>query len=231
MKKLSLYILPLFALFFNCKNEETKPKVKYNPIAKTEVKQDTSKFVVADLPVQFQGSNILLYPIGEIQVSNLQKGSLSEREESTTMGFNVSNSRDEEITGFLQNVKFQEIGKDSLHVLTDKVISIERITYLKSKKLLVYVLADADTNQDSKVDSDDIKALYISTDLGKNFTKVSPELQELIDWSFIENTGKIYFRTIDDRNKNGAFDKNDGLHYFTLNINKDWKAEEFSVVK
>ncbi|GAA4774473.1 MULTISPECIES: hypothetical protein [Flavobacterium] len=230
MKKIIVYILPLFSLFWNCK-EEQKPKVKYDkPTNKVEVKKDTSKLLVADLPLQFSNSNVLLYTIGELQVSSFQKGSYSEKMDAETT-FNVSNVLEDELTGYLQNVKFQQIGTDSLHVLTDKVVMIERMTYLKSKKMLVYVLADADTNQDSKVDSDDIKSLYISNDMGKNFTKVSPELQELIDWNYVEVANKIFFRTIDDQNKNGAFDKNDELHYFTVNVSKDWKAEEFKVVK
>ncbi|SHI70955.1 hypothetical protein [Flavobacterium terrae] len=230
MKKIIVYILPLFSLFWNCK-EEQKPKVKYDkPLNKVEVKKDTSKLMVADLPIQFANSNVLIYTIGALQVSNFQKSSYTEKIEAGST-YNVSNVLEDELTGYLQNIKFQEIGSDSLHVLTDKLLMIERVTFLKSKKVLVYVLADADTNQDSKVDSDDIKSLYISTDMGKNFTKVSPELQELIDWNYVEAANKIFFRTIDDRNKNGAFDKNDDLHYFTVNINKDWKAEEFKVVK
>lgn len=230
MKKIIVYILPLFSLFWNCK-EEQKPKVKYDkPLNKVEVKKDTSKLMVADLPIQFANSNVLIYTIGALQVSNFQKSSYTEKIEAGST-YNVSNVLEDELTGYLQNIKFQEIGSDSLHVLTDKLLMIERVTFLKSKKVLVYVLADADTNQDSKVDSDDIKSLYISTDMGKNFTKVSPELQELIDWNYVETANKIFFRTIDDRNKNGAFDKNDDLHYFTVNINKDWKAEEFKVVK
>ncbi len=230
MKKIIVYVLPLFSLFWNCKDEQ-KPKVKYDkPLNKVEVKKDTSKLLVADLPIQFSNSNVLLYAIGALQVSNFQKSSYSEKMEAGVT-YNVSNVLEDELTGYLQNVKFQEIGTDSLHVLTDKVVMIERMTFLKSKKILVYVLADADTNQDSKVDSDDIKSLYLSTDMGKNFTKVSPELQELIDWNYVEAANKIFFRSIDDRNKNGAFDKNDYIHYFAVNVNKDWKAEEFKVVK
>ncbi len=230
MKKIIVYVLPLFSLFWNCKDEQ-KPKVKYDkPLNKVEVKKDTSKLLVADLPIQFSNSNVLLYAIGALQVSNFQKSSYSEKMEAGVT-YNVSNVLEDELTGYLQNVKFQEIGTDSLHVLTDKEVMIERMTFLKSKKILVYVLADADTNQDSKVDSDDIKSLYLSTDMGKNFTKVSPELQELIDWNYVEAANKIFFRSIDDRNKNGAFDKNDYIHYFAVNVNKDWKAEEFSPIK
>lgn len=229
MKNTFFYIIPFIALFVSCK-EEIKPKVKYTPVTKVEVKQDTSKFMVSDLPIQFSNSNVLIFTIGELRLSDFKKGTY-DSEKYDNSRFNVSNVMDEEVNGYLQNIKFQEIGSDSLHVLTDKPIMIERLTYLKSKKILVYIVADADTNQDTKVDSDDVKSLYLSTDLGKNFTKVSPEVQELIDWNYIESAGKIFFRTIDDRNKNGAFDKNDGVHYFTVNLAKEWKANEFVVVK
>lgn len=226
MKKFSFYILPLFALLASCK-EEPKPKVKYNSnTAKIEVRKDTSKLEIADLPLQFQNSNVLVYAIGDLRVGDMKKNGYEDKG-----SFTISNSLEEEVTGYLRNVKFQQVGTDSLHVLTDKLVMIERMSYLKSKKMIAYVLADADTNQDSKVDSDDIKSLYLSTDMGKNFTKISPEVQELIDWNFIENTNSIYFRTIEDANKNGEFDKKDKLHYFHINLTKDWKAIEFMPVE
>ncbi|MES2813125.1 MAG: hypothetical protein V4670_11695 [Bacteroidota bacterium] len=222
MKKFSLYILPLLALFTSCK-EEQKPKVKYDTTTpKAEIKKDSSKLEVADLPLQFQNSNVLIYAIGDLRVSEMKKNGYEDKG-----NFNISNSLEDEITGYLRNVKFQQVGTDSLHVLTDKVMMIERMTYLKGKKMLVYVLADADTNQDNNVDSDDVKSLYISDDMGMNFTKISPDAQEIIDWNYLESTKKIYFRTIEDANKNGAFDKNDKVHYFSLNLTKDWKAEEY----
>jgi hypothetical protein len=79
---------------------------------------------------------------------------------------------------------------------------------------------------DGLIDSNDIKSLYISTELGKNFTKISTDLQELVDWKHIEATNKIYFRTIEDANKNGEFDKKDKIHYHFLNL-KDSKVSEY----
>jgi len=226
MKNFSIYIISLLTLLVGCK-EEPKPKVKYDTTApKVEIKKDTSKLEVADLPLQFQNSNVLIYAIGDLRVGEMKKNGYEEK-----ASFTISNSLEEEVTGYLRNVKFQKVGEDSLHVLTDKVVMIERMSYLKSKKVIAYVLADADTNQDLKVDSDDIKSLYLSTDMGKNFTKISPEVQELIDWNFIENTNKVYFRTIEDANKNGEFDKKDKLHYFSVNLTEDWKSVEFSPVK
>jgi hypothetical protein len=46
---------------------------------------------------------------------------------------------------------------------------------------------DADTNRDGKLDSSDIKSLYLSEISGKRFTKVSMDLQELIDWKLIDS--------------------------------------------
>jgi hypothetical protein len=43
---------------------------------------------------------------------------------------------------------------------------------------------DADTNRDGKLDSSDIKSLYLSE---IRFTKVSMDLQELIDWNLIDS--------------------------------------------
>jgi hypothetical protein len=64
---------------------------------------------------------------------------------------------------------------------------------------------DADTNRDGKLDSSDIKSLYLSEISGKRFTKVSMDLQELIDWNLIDS--KAAFRTVEDTNKMGSLIK------------------------
>ena len=179
------------------------------------------------MPIQFDGSNVLVYTIGNLTLGDInKKGNYETTSYEGVAGFNVSNSMENEITGYLQNLKFQAVGLDSLYVLTDKIMLIERVSFIKSNKMMVYILADADTNQDGLIDSNDIKSLYISTELGKNFTKISTDLQELVDWKHIEATNKIYFRTIEDANKNGEFDKKDKIHYHFLNL-KDSKVSEY----
>jgi len=224
-----LYILLAFCfILFSCKKEEeVKPKVKYSDKEAKAPQKDTTKLEVADLPIQFEGSNVLIFTIGNLTLGDInKKGSYESSEYEGVAGFNVSNSMENEITGYLQNLKFQAIGTDSLHVLTDKVMLIERVSFIKSNKMLVYVLADADTNQDGVIDSNDIKSLYTSTELGKNFTKISTDIQELVDWKFMDAANKIYFRTIEDANKNGEFDKKDKIHYHFLNL-KDSKVSEY----
>jgi hypothetical protein len=82
-----------------------------------------------------------------------------------------------------------------------------------------------DTNKDGKLDNNDIKSLYMSTVSGQKFTKLSPDFQELIDWKIIESKNLLYFRTIEDSNKNGEFDAKDRLQYQFVNLlDKEWKV-------
>ncbi len=234
MKNYAFYIsLILTVTLVGCKKEEAPtPKVIYEDTskAKTEVPEDTTQVEIADLPINMEGTNYLIFPVGT--VSGDKKGLKSAYDSET--GYTVSNYGEYQITGYLQNLKFQEMGKDTIYALTDKNVLIETATYLKAladktkKQLMVYSLADMDTNKDNKLDNNDIRSLYLSDMSGKNFTKLSVDFQELIDWSLIESKSRLYFRTIEDTNKNGEFDKEDKVHYFYVNLlGKDWKALEY----
>ena len=234
MKKSTYYIFLILATsLVSCKKQEAeKPKVTYDAIskAKPEAPVDTAQIEVADLPVNMEGTNVLIHPIGV--VTGNAKGIKSNTESGE--GFTVSNYGEYQITGYLKNLKFQEIGKDTIYALTDKAVLIETATYLKTfsdkskQQLLLYSLADMDTNKDGKLDSSDIKSLYISTVSGQKFTKLSPDFQELIDWKIIESKGILFFRTIEDTDKNGEFHQQDKVHYYFMNLlDKEWKAKEY----
>jgi hypothetical protein len=82
------------------------------------------------------------------------------------------------------------------------------------------------------LDSSDIKALYLSKSSGTQFIKISADFQELIDWTLIESKNLLYFRTVEDTNKNGQFDKNDVLHYNYVDLsNSDWKVSTYEPIK
>ena len=240
MKNISKYfILSVVALFVSCKQETDTPKVSYDPNVKVKqiAKSDTSSVKVADLPINFTGTNILIHPIGDLNIYSRNKNVAYDSSSSlgySQQSFAVSNNNEFEITGYLQNIKFQEIGNDYIKALTNKQILIESATYLKNtadktkKQFLVYTLADSDTNKDGKIDGNDIKSLYISAINGDNFTKLSPDFQELIDWNCMESMSRLYFRTIEDINKNGAFDKADKVHYHYLDLlSKEWKVQQY----
>jgi hypothetical protein len=237
MKNYFLYIAMVFVgLFISCKKEEAeKPKVTYETTskAKPEVVSDANQVEVADLPINMEGTNFLIHPIGVISSDGREFKYSSDSEES----FTVSNYGEYQITGYLKNLKFQEIGKDTIYTLTDKQILIETATYLKTfadkskQQFIVYSLSDMDTNKDGKLDSSDIKSLYISTLSGQKFTKLSADFQELIDWKIIESKNLLYFRTIEDTNKNGEFDAKDSVQYQFVNLlDKEWKVISYKPI-
>ena len=214
-----IILLAFVVSLIACKNEKSTPKVRYESTAtKNTTVADTTQIFIAELPINFDQTNFFIFPIGEFY-SNANPRSTLDRG-----SFTISNYNEYEITGYLSNLKFQNIGSDSLHSLTDKVVMIERATYLKSlydrtkTSKMVYVLADSDSNKDGKIDANDIKSLYVSDSNGNDFVKVSIDLQELIDWTVIDLKNRVYFRTIEDINKNGAFDKDDRMHYYYANL-------------
>jgi hypothetical protein len=229
----------IFILFFialSCNKEIEKPKVSYTKKNKVADKQiDTAIIEIADLPIQFEGTNYLIYPVGNL--NNFENSSKYESSgKESEQNFNISNNMENEITGYLTNLKIQKIGLDSMSVLTKKPIFLESTIYLKTiadktkKQFLIHQLADNDTNDDSKLDINDIKSIYLSTISGARFTKISTDLQEIINWKIIESQNRLYFKSIEDTNKNGAFDKGDKVHYNYVNLlDKDWKAIEYKV--
>jgi hypothetical protein len=229
----------LVLLMASCQKEVEKPKVIYDNSSKSSVapKLDSTKVEIADLPVQMEGTDYLIHPVGDLRI--YERGVKSRYGSSAVndVSFTISNVAQYEITGFLQNLKFQKTSSDSIRPLTTKPILIETATYLKpvsdriKKQIMVYTMVDADTNKDGKLDTNDINTLYLSVISGEKLTKISADLEELIDWSLIESSNRLYFRTIEDTNKNGQFDQKDVVHYNYIDLNKnEWKAISYSPI-
>ncbi len=241
MKNFSKYTLfVLFAFLASCKQEIEKPKVIYEEeknTSVTNVKKDSSQIKIADLPIHMEGTKYLIHAIGDVRVYDGNGGSYGSSK-TNSMSYAISNYNRFEVTGYFENLKFQHIDSTALRPLTDKNVQIQTATYLNTisdktkKQILVYSLVDSDTNRDGKLDANDIKTLYISNFNGTKFTKLSDDLQELLDWNVVEVQNRLYFRTIEDINKNGAFDKNDKVHYHFVNLlSKDWSGEEYEPIK
>ena len=114
MKNYIYILLTLSVLIFSCQEEKAKPKVKYTETEVKSLQKDTTKLEVADLPIQFDGSNVLVYTIGNLTLGDInKKGNYETTSYEGVAGFNVSNSMENEITGYLQNLKFQAVGSDS----------------------------------------------------------------------------------------------------------------------
>jgi len=228
------------SVFVSCNKETETPKVIYeNEKNTSEVKYqkiDSTEIKIADLPVKFNGTNYLLHPIGNVRVYNTGSSKYGSSKTNSQVSYTISNYATPEITGFISNVMFQHKDSLNLNPLTTNRMEILSITYLDelalktNKQLLVYALVDVDTNKDGRYDDNDIKTLYISNIDGSRFTKLTPELHELLDWEVIE--GKLYFRSIEDINKNGEFDSNDAVHYSFMNLlDSNWNPEPYNPLK
>jgi hypothetical protein len=235
---LSIASLSLVLLFMSCKEEVEKPKVIYENSAKSkaQTRVDTSQIKIADLPINMEGTNYLIFPVADLNIRS-KASKYSSGSSDSDISFTISNYNDFQITGYLQNLKFQEIGKDIITSLTDKPVLIQTATYLKTvadkskQQLLVFTLADMDTNKDGKLDTNDIKSIYISEISGAKFIKLSTDFQELLDWNLIDTTNRLYFRSIEDSNKNGEFDKKDVVHYHYVDLlSKDWKVVAYNPI-
>ncbi|WP_166921884.1 hypothetical protein [Flavobacterium poyangense] len=240
MKNYLKYIaLAFIGTVVSCKEDVKKPKVIYDAANKASVvaKADSTQIEVADLPIQMEGTNYLIHPVGDLRV--FEKGTKARYGSSSVndVSFTISNLGEFEITGYLQNLKFQKTDSDSIRPLTDKPVLILTATYLKTvadktqNQVMVYTLADSDTNKDGKIDTSDIKTLYLSHISGEDFTKISEDFQELVDWNLIESKNRLYFRTIEDTNQNGQFDKNDVLHYSYIDLaSKKWEVKNYKPI-
>jgi len=236
MKIITHYISFLtIILLVSCKQEKQTPKVIYEEVKEIiePKKIDTTSIKIADLPIHMEGTKFLIHPIGDIRVYD-DYSKVYGSSKTNQVSYAISNYNRFEITGYFENLKFQHIDSTNVKPLTENKIQIQTVTFLntiaeKSKKqILVYILVDSDTNKDNKVDQNDIKSLYISNINGSGFAKLSEPLQELIDWNIIETQNRLYFRCIEDINKNGAFDKNDKVHYYYVNLlSEEWKVEEY----
>lgn len=229
-----LMILIVTIIIFSCENKKEPPKVIYDLTKEDETKLDSSQIKVADLPIMMEDTEYLLHPIGDVNVYEGRSKTSYGSSSSNYVSFSVSNYNRFELTGNLQNILFQHQDKDTLIALTNQKMNILTATYLhdysikSNNKIIVYTLIDRDTNKDGMLNQNDIKSLYISKIDGSKFKKITLDFQELIDWTTIENINRLYYRAIEDTNKNGEFDKNDKMHYCFLNlINDEFKITEY----
>jgi len=234
------FIISGFILIFltSCGNDEN-PKVSYPENGKfesQELKKDSTLIEIADLPIHIDSTKYLIHPIGEYEIY----GSGSSYFSSSSYGsgsFSVSGHNRYEISGNLYNLKFEEIESETTRLLTDKNIRIKSVRFLNeifektNEQFLVYRILDKDTNRDKKLNDFDISTLYISNIDGTNFTKLTAEFHELIDWNALPIKNRLYFRSIEDSNKNGDFDKEDKISYQFIDLSdKDWIVKQYKPI-
>lgn len=224
-------------IFASCVNEAEKPKVIYETEKKTaEVsyqKIDSTEINIADLPIKFNGTNYLLHPVGNVRVYSSGSSRSGSSKLNNHVSYKISNYATPEITGLITNIMFQHKDSIALRPLTSNKMQISSVNYLDelalktNTHLLVYTLVDVDTNKDGKYDENDINTLYLSNINGTKFTKLTPDFHELLDWQVIDE--KLYYRYIEDINKNGEFDSKDAVHYSFIRLTaEEWEPESYN---
>jgi hypothetical protein len=118
-------------------------------------------------------------------------------------------------------------------LLTKNVISITSTQFLREiyKKThlqyMLYSVIDRDLNKDGRMDYLDITSLYISNLDGTVFTKLTGQYHNYVDGKLIIQELKYYYRTIEDINKDGIFNKVDKYHYYYI----DFACNPYKIVE
>ena len=199
--------------------------------------KDTTKILVSELPIRFDSTDILIFAIGLVDLQErggydkIGSGSYSSSEDSS------SYFSQDYLSGNFINLVFQDKeGKE--RKLTDKKVVIRNANFLRGifKKTksgyLLYSVNDRDSNGDKELSHSDLEALYISRIDGTDFKKISKELHEFYDYNLIKGEKRLYFRTLEDKNKDGELNNKDQFHYYYIDFSAHgYVVTEYDPVK
>ena len=221
-------------LFVSCGKP---PKIDYNEKVDTtsvidDRIKDSTKILVSELPVKFDSTDMLLFAIELVDLKG--RGGYSKIGSSAYGNSDIASSyfNSDNLSGDFINIVFQS--KDGIErKLTNKKIQIRSVNFLREtyrrKKVgyLLYSISDRDSNGDKELSHADLEALYISKLDGSDFRKLTKELHEFYDWSLIKDNDRIYFRTLEDQNKDGELNNQDKFHYYFI----DFSGEKYTVTE
>lgn len=235
-KRIFAPIIIIATLLISCDDMQT-PRVRYtdgvtDTLTVEKMLEDTTKILIASMPIHFDSTAVLIHPIGwedvylvdsyGVNVDRLKK---ADRVSSSSQYISYNNRN--YISGSMVNLLFEDIETGELRKLTDKAVVITSVKYLTDvikktgKHYLIYTVYDRDYNRDGKLDYRDLSACYMSNLDGTNFTKITQDYHYLEFSQLVEQNGKYYYRTIEDVNKDGIYNKKDKYHYYYIDLNKE----------
>jgi hypothetical protein len=218
-----IILLVILISFSACTKPDNRKVVDKTKDA-SEVKKESNIVAIADLPFVIDSTSYMIHPIGNYTTQKNRSKYLGSSGSYSSDNISITNYSKNRISGSISNVKFQHIDSNELTSLTKEIINIHSINFLREvyKKTengyFIYNVTDKDTNADEDFDYNDLESLYISNLNGTNFRKLSPNGQDLVTWKTILEANKLYFKTIEDIDGNGEFDKKDKTHYFYLDL-------------
>ena len=237
--RLFIIYFSITILFFSCGQ---RPKIDYeNKIDTTSVIddriKDTTKILVSELPVKFDSTDVLIFAIGLVNLQERGGYSKIGSDSYSSNGGSSSYFNQNNFHGNFINLVFRNKDGDE-RKLTDNKIRIRSVTFLEEifkktrRGYLLYSISDRDTNGDKELDHSDLEAFYLSKIDGTDFKKISRELHEFYDYSLIKGENRVYFRTLEDKNKDGELNNKDKFHYYNIDFSLDnYVVAEYNPVK
>ncbi len=233
--KTIINILGIFLILLSCgkkplkidyENQQSNDSLKMENLI-----SDTTKALVAELPILFDSVKFLIHPIGLINLNDrsskgmIRSGSISGSSHSSS-GFYVSSSNENFFSGNMTNLVFENISNEEQRLLTDRVINIKTFRYLKeiykkvNRQYILYTVIDWDSNHDMELNYFDLESLYMSNIDGSNFKKLTQNQHDYTSGKLIIKELRYYYKTIEDVNRDGLFDKQDKVHYYYIDFTK-----------
>lgn len=226
MKDIFIALLLALATFTSCSNDTGKInyEVQMDTVATVNnIIQDTTKILVSELPIRFDSIEILIYAVGLVDLQ--ERGGYSKFGSGSYSSSSISSSyfSDDKLIGNYINLIF-EAPNGIRTTLSDNRMRIISVNFLRGiynqtkQAYILYTIYDRDTNGDGEFNRDDLEALYISNVNGTQLTKLSKELHEFYDYRTLKRDNILYFRTLEDINKDGKLNNKDQFHYYKVNL-------------
>jgi len=234
----SLIVLMAATIFCSCQNPriDYQEKIDTTSVVDDRIK-DTTKILVAELPVKFDSTDVLLFAVGLVDLK--ERGGRGKIDFDSYSDSDVGSSyfTNDYLSGNFFNIVFRDKSGNERR-LTDKKLKIRNVNFLRDifkrtkEGWLLYSVFDRDSNGDKELTTSDLEALYISRIDGSDFKKLTKELHEFYDWSLIKGENRLYFRTLEDKNKDGDLDNQDKFHYYYIEFSDNrYSVTEYNPVK
>ncbi|AKQ46807.1 hypothetical protein TH63_16120 [Rufibacter radiotolerans] len=92
--------------------------------------------------------------------------------------------------------------------------------YRKERPVII-IGGDKAWNQNDKLDSNDLRALFITTSTGQGLQQVSPKGEHLVHWKMQKTTNALTFITKADSNRDGKFDEKDVNKVYVFHLTEE----------
>jgi hypothetical protein len=186
--------------------------------------EDSTKVLVSDLPVHYDSTGYLIHPIGLLDPED-RTGSSLVKSGSSGSGYDYDSYA---FSGNLTNLVFENMLTREQRILTKKALYIRSFRYLQEvnkktgKHIIIYTVIDRDSNNDKKLDYNDLESLYLGNMDGTGFTRISKNMEEFSEGNMITEELKYYFKTLEDINRDGKYEwRHDRFHYYYIDFHTE----------